>query len=376
MVYKVSEIVGGKKILEVYTNRYPSGKKYISYKVECLNCHSIYTINDYTLRKKMPIKCKYCYIKPVKAKYKIGDIVNGKQILKIEVVKNNFQSVQKYTVKCLKCNKIIEYGTTRNLEGASPDYCKHCRKTYIVNGKTYYNLEDIAKDYNTSFKNISFHLHKYGNLDGLGHKNNSLDNPHYKNPKSIEVEYNGKKYRSQIALAQELGLSQTTVSEAYRMHDGDLSQVGKGHNSNYHPKAKYKVGDIVNGREIIAIKFHSSANDDNKGTGFTTKCLKCGNIAKVNGISQLETVECSGCENVKAPTAVILSTKPRPDRIQNLPKNIYYNKRTNRYEVGVSSTKKDRSGHKYFIRSYKTLEEAKQMVPVIKELALEYKHDI
>ena len=377
-MYAVGDIVKNKEILEVI--RVPrvekNGKIHprIKYKVKCLNCGNEYIIDSASIAKKGDTgTCKNCFEKPRLEKYKIGDVVKGKKIHDIRHYKVNGQLCREYLVECLNCHEIRTYCNTDSLEKSKDGYCHHCEKSYNINGKIYYTLEDIAKDYNTTFKNVSQHLINNGNLDGLGKV--GFASPNFgDNPKSIKVEYNGKTYKTQTALAKELGVSQTTVSQAYRAHDGDVSQVGTGHNSLYKTPATYKVGDIVNGREIIAGS-HRYLDEEGKEHNwlYKTKCLKCGHIATVHTIEDLETFECSNCTNIKAPTAVILKEISNKGRKYNLPKNVHYDKRNDTYSAAVASTH-ERYGPKVTFReTFKTPEECQEILPDLKKLALHYK---
>ena len=251
-------------------------------------------------------------------KRKVGDLVNNKKILEITpyTKPNCRQTLFKVKVECLKCHRIFTYNKMSALSRSNPNYCSKCKSTWVLNGKTYYNWASITKDF---------------------------------------------------------GVDAGTVIHQYKKHDGDISQVGTGHYGKYCAKPKYKPGEIINGREIIKRLNKTNTDDENEQGLYLVKCIYCGTVVKTNTDGIRES-HCSCIGDMKKGVAMIKKTKPNPNRTQNLPRNIYYRKDQDRYIACVDAGGK--AHYKKFMKSFKHLEDAIAYVPVLKELALEYKQQI
>ena len=88
------------------------------YKVKCLSCGKIYEVAENNFPK---TGCKECEYKKVPSKYKVGEIVNGFEILDIKKGTNKKPLV--YIVRCLSCNQIIEKTATNLIEYGCPICC-------------------------------------------------------------------------------------------------------------------------------------------------------------------------------------------------------------------------------------------------------------
>lgn len=249
-------------------------------------------------------------------KNKIGDIINNKKILEITpyTKPNRGQTLFKVKVECLKCHRIFTYNEMGALSGANPNYCLKCKSTWVLNGKTYHNRDSITKDF---------------------------------------------------------GVDAGSVIHQYKKHNGDVSQVGKGHYSKYCAQPIYKPGEIINGREIIKKLPHTSKNLSNDG--YLVKCIYCGAVVKTN-THGIRTSHCSCIGHPRRGVTMIKRTEPNPNRTQNLPRNIYYRKDQDCYIVHVSAGGNNK--YKTFTKRFKYLKDAIAYVPVLKGLALEYKQQL
>lgn len=303
--------------------------------------------------------------------YAVGDIVNNKKILeisrKIYITKGHNIKCIMYKVKCLNCHNI--YTTSgQQLKRNNKPTCRKCMNTYIIDGKVYHSYAEIAKDYNTTERNVCMHMNKWGELSGIGLV--GKENPHYNHGGMCEVEYNGEKYESLATLGNEIGIDPRVIQYHYTKHNGDVSQVGKGKNSKYIKCAKYKIGNIVNGREIIDYTRHN----DKKGQRYLykVKCLKCGKIVKVPA-KDFENHVCTCISAPKVGSSHILCEKPRKGRKFDLPKNITWSIKGNYYEVCVCAGGKNKPTSVRWREHYNTIKECQEILPDLKKLALYYK---
>lgn len=303
--------------------------------------------------------------------FNVGDIVNNKKILKLDRIfyidKGHKHARIIYTVECLNCHNIYTI-SSQALKRNTKSTCKKCMNTYIIDGKVYHSYIEVAKDYNTTASNVAAHMNQWGELSGIGLV--GKENPHYNHRGMREVEYDGKKYESIAALSNEIGIDPRVIQYHYTKHNGDVSQVGKGHTSKYSKCARYKVGDIVNGREIINYIRHN----DKKGQRclYKVKCLKCGKIIDVPA-RDFENHDCTCISAPKVGSSHILCEKPRKGRKLDLPKNITWSTTGNYYEVCVSAGGKNKSTSVRWRERYDTIKKCQDILPDLKKLALYYK---
>lgn len=303
--------------------------------------------------------------------YAVGDIVNNKKIL--EISKKiytcdgyNHKRIM-YTVECLNCHNI--YTTSgQQLKRNNKPTCRKCMNTYIIDGKVYHSYIEVAKDYNTTASNIAAHMNHWGELSGIGLA--GKENPHYNHRGMIEVEYEGKKYESFTALGKKLGLDYNAIRHHYIKHNGDVSQAGKGHTSKYAKLARYKIGEIVNGREIIGYIKHN--DKEGQRCLYKVKCLKCGKIVEVPA-RDFENHDCTCISAPKVGNNHILCEKPREGRKLDLPKNITWSTTGNYYEVCVSAGGRNKPTSVRWREHYSTIKECQEILPDLKKLALHYK---
>lgn len=250
--------------------------------------------------------------------YKVGDIVNNKEIIDIQLRYYSRQNCTAYIVRCLRCGTIHVFKTKQLLDKSPKTHCKVCKQ--YLNGKFYSSQREIAKDY---------------------------------------------------------GVCQATVSLHNVKHNGDISQIGKGRSSKYARKPKYNVGDIVNGREILEKLNRKYSGEKRPGgnTCYKVKCLKCGAICILPS-KDFEKHNCICMSADKISEIHILSEKPREGRKLNLPKNITYRVNDNKYEVCVCAGGRNKPESKRWRERYDTIEECLKRLPVLKELALEYKKQL
>ena len=161
--------------------------------------------------------------------YKLGDIVNGKKILKIELYKSKSAKIGKYTVECMKCHRIYKYNSLGNLCVSNPKNCLKCKSNYLINGKLYHNYNEIEQDF---------------------------------------------------------GADPNNVIRQWKIHNGDVSQVGKGTKSKYSDRKAYQVGDMIGKRKVIGL-MHGCK----RGTKYVVKCENCGKIIAAYG-NRLKNTNC------------------------------------------------------------------------------------
>lgn len=250
--------------------------------------------------------------------YKVGDIVNNKEIIDIQLCYYSGQKRTMYVVKCLRCGSIHIFKTKQVLDNSPKIHCKDCK---------YY--------------------------------------------------FKGKFYSSQKKIAIDCGVNRATISSHKTRHNGDISQVGKGRLSKYLRKPKYKAGDIVNGREILEKVNKKYINAKHRGgnTCYRVRCLKCGAIYVLSSYD-FEKHDCNCISAGKVGETHILSEKPRKGRKLDLPKNITYYETTKKYEVCVCAGGKNKPESKRWREYYDTMEECLERLPVLKKLALEYKKQL
>ena len=251
----------------------------------------------------------------IKRNYNIGDVINGKKILNKEHILDGKHWKYVYKVECMHCHNIYTMIGTLTLTNSPNNKCPNCKYTYIINGKEYFGYKEIKKDFPTTPSNVLLHLKTHG-----------------------------------------------TVSE-----------VGKGVNSKYKHGPKYKIGTIINNREIIGIIKHNKKKK--QFSGYLVKCLTCGKVVKAHG-DHLIRCKCSACNPDTSGVKHITSTKPREGRKLNLPKNITWHKIIKKYEVCVCAGGRNKPTSKKWREHYNTIAECLHALPRLKQLALEYKEKL
>lgn len=248
-----------------------------------------------------------------KCKYKVGDIVNNKKILKITPYRkpNYTRNSFKIEVECLKCHRIFSYKEVHNLGKANKKCCTKCKLDLVLGGKTYYNYESITKDFG---------------LDAYG------------------------------------------VIQQHRIHNGDISQVGKGHNSKYCIKPLLEPGMIINDREVIR-KIPNNKTTPFRGD-YIIKCKHCGKIIAASSTHVLK-YSCTCVGQQKKSVTMLNKTTSCHRRKQNLPRNIWYDKGRKKYILYASIRLNNKV--KRLSKSFANLTEAIKYRPILKEKILEYK---
>lgn len=251
----------------------------------------------------------------IRRNYNVGDIVKGKKILskKHEFGGKVWKFI--YKLECMHCHNVYILNSTQALTNSRDNSCPNCKYTYIINGKEYFGYKDIKKDFPTTPGNVLLHLKKHG-----------------------------------------------TVSE-----------VGKGYASKNYSGPSYKVGMVLNNRQIIGIVKHDEKNK--QWSSYIAKCLGCGKVIRATAGHILKH-KCIICNPDGSGIKHITSTKPREGRKLDLPKNITWSNTRQEYEVCVCAGGRNKPTSKRWREHYKTIAECLKALPRLKQLALEYKEQL
>ena len=132
---------------------------------------------------------------------------------------------------------------------------------------------------------------------------------------------------------------------------------------------KYKIGEVINGREIIG--YDSVKEGKRIRYKYKFKCIKCGTISSLCYRDVIEH-KCNTCKAPEIGNTHILSETPRRGRKLDLPKNITYSKK-GYYEVCVCAGGKNKPSSVRWRKRFNNIDDCLKILPVFKQLALYYK---